>query len=332
MSTSSSLPLPLIDLTPLSSPQRSTEALTTLSQSLSNAFSTTGFAYLINPPISFTHAETFSLAHDFFSLPEGDKLSVAKKTFIQQNENTYRGFFPAQAGSDNLKEGFEMGPRAALPQIDDPRAKFNLNEANVWPERFRSRERAEKLYDELQILSSKLLSLLALALGKEASYFDSYLQHSLSTLRLLHYPAITPPSPQRELCCTAHTDSGILTLLHQDETGGLEVLSASDEWIPAPYVPGSIVVNIGDLMSQISGGKFTATYHRVRSSPGKSRYSVPFFFEPGAGCVVTSINDEEGEGVLYGKHVLEKMSGWVEFQDLEKGAVLESVEEVGVTT
>ena len=333
MTASPTLPLPLIDLTPLSSPNPTTEALAAISQSLSTAFSTTGFAYLVNTPLSFMQAEIFFLAHEFFSLPEAEKLSVAKKTFIPQNVNTYRGFFPAQAGSDNLKEGFEIGPKVSLPQIFDPRAKFNLTEANVWPEGYRSRDRAEQLYSELQELSSKLLSLLAMALGKDASYFDGYLNNSISTLRLIHYPAIMPPSPQQELCCTPHTDSGMLTLLHQDQTGGLEVLSTNDEWIPAPYVPGTLVVNVGDLMSQVSGGKFKATYHRVRSSPGKSRYSVPFFFEPGAGCVVRSVDDEAGEGVLYGKHVLEKMSGWVEFQDvdMEKGPVSETVEEIGVT-
>jgi len=99
-------------------------------------------------------------------------------------------------------------------------------------------------------------------------------------------------------------------------------------------VPNSIVVNIGDLMSLVSNHKFQATYHRVRSSPGKPRYSVPFFFEPGAGCLVKSVNDSEDTGVLYGKHVLEKMSGWVEFQDVPlngKGVMVrETVEEVGV--
>ena len=126
------------------------------------------------------------------------------------------------------------------------------------------------------------------------------------------------------MICTPHTDSGILTLLHQDKTGGLEVRNGEGEWIPAPYVPGSMVVNIGDLMAKVSGGKWIATYHRVRSSKKegsdmKGRYSVPFFFEPGLDCVVESV---DGDEVVYGEHLLQKMSGWVEFQD-----VVESVPE-----
>ena len=79
-----------------------------------------------------------------------------------------------------------------------------------------------------------------------------------------------------------------------------------------------MVVNIGDLMAKVSGGRWVATFHRVRSTKrkgemSKGRYSVPFFFEPGLNCVVKSV---EGDEVVYGKHVLEKMKGWVEFQDV----------------
>jgi isopenicillin N synthase-like dioxygenase len=176
------------------------------------------------------------------------------------------------------------------------------------------------LHTELQSLSAKLLSLLVVSLGKPSTFFDNYLTDSLSTLRLLHYPPV-PTSRQQELICTPHTDSGILTLLHQDPTGGLEVCNSEGEWISAPYMPGSMVVNIGDLMAKVSAGRWVATFHRVRSSKRegklgeemKGRYSVPFFFEPGMHCVVRSV---EGEEVVYGEHVLEKMKGWVEFQDV----------------
>lgn len=113
-----------------------------------------------------------------------------------------------------------------------------------------------------------------------------------------------------KLSCTPHTDSGLLTLLHQDATGGLEVRNANGDWIPAPYIPGSIVVNVGDLMAQMSGGRFVATFHRVRSSDNE-RFSVPFFCEPGVDAMV----GEKGKEVRYEEFVLDKMGTWVEFQD-----------------
>ena len=197
----------------------------------------------------------------------------------------------------------------STPAKKDP--IFNLYEPNIWPapkSGFLSQTRRDltKLYIELQALSGKLLSLLAMSLDKPADYFSSWLDDSLSTLRLLHYPIVNSPHissnesdfddtasissstnvsmggislsesdvssaqssifsvPEQEnvftktkesiakLSCTPHTDSGILTLLHQDPTGGLEVLNSAGEWIPAPYIPGSMVVNIGDLMAKVS--------------------------------------------------------------------------------
>ncbi|KAL2061673.1 hypothetical protein VTL71DRAFT_7050 [Oculimacula yallundae] len=326
MSTSFSS-LPIVSLATLRdsvphSPSN-TKNFIALSKRLDEVFSTTGFAYLTDLPLAHTHEDVFNLCDKFFG-PNGlsteEKMKVAKKTFVSTNTNTYRGYFPPQEGDDNLKEGFECGA-ASDKRVTSARInqKFDLTEPNVFP---KSQEDVqlycEALHRDLQGLSRELLSLLALALGKPATFFEDYLKDSLSTLRLLHYPPV-PASRQQELICTPHTDSGILTLLHQDKTGGLEVRNSEGEWIPAPYVPGSVVVNIGDLLAKVSGGRWIATYHRVRSSKkegseAKGRYSVPFFFEPGAQCVVKSVNSDEQ--VVYGEHLLDKMKGWVEFQDV----------------
>lgn len=184
------------------------------------------------------------------------------------------------------------------------------------------------MYNELQSLAANLLSVLAIPLGKDTDFFSSWLDDSLSTLRLLHYPPVSqiakPEGEQAEhavrLSCAPHTDSGILTLLHQDATGGLEVLNPAGEWIPAPYIPGSIVVNIGDLMARTSGSRFKATMHRVRAPPANAdaadarfgRFSIPFFFEPGEAC---SVPVNEGGSVVYGDYVRKKMATFVEFQE-----------------
>ncbi|PVH83347.1 putative iron/ascorbate oxidoreductase [Cadophora sp. DSE1049] len=321
MSTSFSS-LPIVSLAALSSSSPKPEDLAALASRLNEVFSTTGFAYLTDLPLSYTHDDVFGVCDQFFGpsgLPMDEKMKLAKKTFVPTNRNTYRGYFPPQEGDDNLKEGFELGTPSSRPSTSAlVSPKFDLTEPNIFPvSNAGFQARCETLHNELQTLSSKLLSLLAVALGKPSSFFNHYLKDSLSTLRLLHYPPV-PASRQQELICTPHTDSGILTLLHQDKTGGLEVRNSEGEWIPAPYVPGSMVVNIGDLMAKVSGGKWVATYHRVRSSKKegsdmKGRYSVPFFFEPGLNCVVQSV---DGDEVVYGEHLLQKMSGWVEFQDV----------------
>lgn len=233
-----------------------------------------------------------------------------------------------------------MGPAQPIltQSTVSPSSKFNLAEPNVWPDatNFSNRNQLETLYAELQALASNLLSLIAISLGKPADYFAPYLEDSLSTLRLLHYPPVESAASgsgsstqEVKLSCTPHTDSGILTLLHQDSTGGLEVRNSDGQWVAAPYIPESLVVNIGDLMAKVSGGRFVATMHRVRA-PGLSasasaigqngetqavgRISVPFFFEPGENCLVRAVDGDEGF-VLYGEHVRSKMKTWVEFQD-----------------
>jgi isopenicillin N synthase-like dioxygenase len=200
--TTSFSSLPIIDLQSLSSSSPTPSDLLTLSKTLHNAFATTGFAYLINAPLTFSHNQVFQLASDFFSLPEAEKTHLAKQTFVKSNQNTYRGYFPPQPGQqDNLKEGFEIGPAEPLPQLQQSKKrKFDLAEPNVWPSTptyQTSRSQLEKFYSELQTLSSTLLSLLAVSLNKPADHFAHYLKDSLSTLRLLHYPpqASKPPSP-----------------------------------------------------------------------------------------------------------------------------------------
>ncbi|KUJ16875.1 putative iron/ascorbate oxidoreductase [Mollisia scopiformis] len=321
MSTSFSS-LPVVSLSALSSPSPDPGELTALSTRLDEAFSTTGFVYLKDLPLTFSHEDVFALCDEFFGangLSMEEKMTLAKKTFIKTNKNTYRGYFPTQAGADNVKEGFELGtPSIKTTVLPLTSSKFDLTEPNVFhPSYADFQARCEMLHTELQSLAARLLSLLAISLGKPATFFDHYLFESLSTLRLLHYPPV-PAERQQELICTPHTDSGILTLLHQDSTGGLEVQNTEGDWISAPYVPGSIVVNIGDLMAKVSGGRWVATFHRVRSArresgEAKGRYSVPFFFEPGLKCLVKSV---EGDEVVYGVHVLDKMKGWVEFQDV----------------
>ena len=324
--------VPIVDVGALKASHLNPDDTRALSQQLYNVFATTGFAYLINAPLNFTHGELFDLSQDLFSLPASEKMKLAKQTFCPTNYNTYRGYFPTQPrfALDNLKEGFEIGnPRLQTPppqQIDKSHARVDLGEPNVWPSAniFTKRTRLEEMYTELQSLSAKLLTLLAISLGKDAWFFDSWLVDSLSTLRLLHYPpsgssSSSPPNSTEsptgpKLSCTPHTDSGILTLLHQDATGGLEVLNASDVWISAPYIPGSLVVNIGDLMAKLSGGRLLATMHRVKASSERGRYSVPFFFEPGEGCVVRGVDDDGmGDGVVYGEHIRGKMRTWVEY-------------------
>lgn len=133
--TTSFSSLPIVDLSVLSFKNPSPETLQALSEELHDVFATTGFAYLVNAPLTFSHEDVFGLASDFFQLSTAEKMRLAKKTFARSNKNTYRGYFPTQPGQmDNLKEGFEVGPPVAPRKSHFGKQKFELAEPNVWPQ------------------------------------------------------------------------------------------------------------------------------------------------------------------------------------------------------
>ncbi len=226
--------------------------------------------------------------------------------------------------------GFELGHfnNSNLSHNNDSGQKFNLSEANVWPdvnELPNFQNDIELYYKECLELGDKIMRLIAISFDLDEFYFRPFFNKTVSTLRLLHYPKRYGAKDQNnlngvQLSCSEHTDSGIITLLAQDKTEGLEVRNMSGKWVPVPYIPESFVVNLGDLMSRWTNGKFVATYHRVRAVQ-KNRYSIPFFFEPNLDAVIEPLEVcAHGipiyDAVSYGNYVKSKMSNWVEYQGL----------------
>jgi isopenicillin N synthase-like dioxygenase len=116
-------------------------------------------------------------------------------------------------------------------------------------------------------------------LGLEASYFRArYTADPLILFRIFNYPP-DANSQAQSWGVGEHTDYGLLTILKQDDFGGLQVKSKSG-WIDAPPVPNSFVCNIGDMLDRLTGGLYRSTPHRVKNRSGRDRLSFPFFFDP----------------------------------------------------
>jgi isopenicillin N synthase-like dioxygenase len=261
-----------------------------------------GFFYITNHGVpAETIENAFAHSARFFALPERDKLQLDMK----QSRST-AGYEPvggqrldsqkkdeAMAPPD-LKESFYCGME--LPP-DHPWSRKQLRAFghNQWPAAMPEfKDFMTGYWNSMRSVADHLLSLLALSLELPDNWFEPHFDMPGGTLRLIKYP----PQPQNaqfnQIGAGAHTDWGGITLLAQDDVGGLEVRNADGEWIKAAPIPDTLVVNLGDLMARWTNGVYNSNMHRVNNNQsGRDRYSIVFFYtarpdaiiEPMPGCV-----------------------------------------------
>lgn len=214
----------------------------------------------------------------FFALPEAEKAAVA----MPVAGAAWRGWFPPggelTSGIPDGKEGIYFGTE--LPP-DDPavRAGRPLHGANLFPARPPElRPLVLGVLDQLTDLGHRLCELLATGLGLDPRWFRATVTADPTVLfRIFHYPP-AGRTPGATWGVQEHTDYGLLTILRQDDVGGLEV-RAPQGWTAVPPVEDGFVCNIGDMLERMTGGRYRSTPHRVRMPP-RSRLSFPFFFDP----------------------------------------------------
>ncbi len=274
--------IPVIDLTLAlaSGGERSQE----VARQMRTAAMATGFFYVRNHGISADMlAQQFDLTRELMSLP----LPV-RQALSAHNSKTMRGFMAMgtqtldEAAKPDLNECFYCG--MAYP-ADHPYvlAGYQTYGGNQWPiEVPRAAAQCEAYIQAMLALSRQLMRLLALSLNLSESYFDATSQSPMVTLRMLRYPPHPADADQLTFGAGAHTDWGALTLLAQDGHGGLEVALPDGSWLAAPPIPGTFIVNLGDMMPRWTNGLYRSSMHRVRNtlSSGQARYSIPFFYEP----------------------------------------------------
>lgn len=271
--------LPLIDIAGLFSAEPADRIA--VAERIGAACREVGFFCIANHGVDpALQREVFTQAQAFFAQPETAKRAVDKAL-----SKANRGYEPLrgqvlEAGAPaDLKEGLYIGEELAE---NDPRVqagRFNHG-ANQWPaEPTAFRPTMERYRDAMNALATRLMGALALSLQLPEDYFAGFCRDSMSTLRLLHYPPQPANAAPGEKGCGAHTDFGGLTLLLQDENPGLQVWDRhSESWIHAEPVPGTYVINLGDMIARWTNDRYRSTLHRVVNISGRERYSVPFFF------------------------------------------------------
>ncbi|WP_296229585.1 2-oxoglutarate and iron-dependent oxygenase domain-containing protein [uncultured Pseudomonas sp.] len=271
--------LPIIDIAPLYTDDAS--AWPAVAEQIDRACRDWGFFYIVGHPIGAERIDALlSAAKTFFAQPAEEKLRID----ITQTAH-HRGYGAIATEQldpskpSDLKETFDMGFH--MP-ADHPEvlAGKPLRGPNRHPDMPGWAELMEAHYGDMQDLAKTLLRAMAMALDIEHDFFEARFHEPISVLRMIHYPPRHTASSAEQQGAGAHTDYGCVTLLYQDEAGGLQVRARSGKWIDAPPIAGSFVVNIGDMMARWSNDRYTSTPHRVISPLGVDRYSMPFFAEP----------------------------------------------------
>lgn len=271
--------LPIIDIAPLyhSDPAGWPQ----VARQIDQACRQWGFFYIKGHPISAARiAELKAAAVDFFARPDAEKLRID----ITQTRH-HRGYGaiaseqldPGQPC--DLKETFDMGLHLSAEHPEVLAGK-PLRGPNRHPDIPGWQALLEQHYLDMHELAKTLLRAMALALGIERDFFDQRFEQPISVLRLIHYPPRQTASSSEQQGAGAHTDYGCVTLLYQDDAGGLQVQNRQGQWIDAPPIDGTFVVNIGDMLARWSNDLYKSTPHRVISPLGVDRYSMPFFAEP----------------------------------------------------
>ncbi|MET0290742.1 MAG: 2-oxoglutarate and iron-dependent oxygenase domain-containing protein [Steroidobacteraceae bacterium] len=254
-------------------------------EALRRAAHETGFFYLTGHGVSAALAdELLTLSREFFALPLAEKQAI--DIALSPHFRGYTRVGSERTGGridwrEQIDLGLEAEPLRLQP--DDPSWK-RLQGPNQWPRRPAGlRSAVLGWHETLQPVAAKLLRAFALSLGQPADAFDDCWQGLPNqVIKTIHYP----PGSGESQGCGAHKDSEFLTLLLQDDVGGLEV-QIDGEWRAAPPLPGTFVVNTGELLELASNGYYCATLHRVVTPPpGVSRQSLAFFFAARLDAVV----------------------------------------------
>ncbi|GGN61314.1 2-oxobutyrate oxidase [Streptomyces albiflavescens] len=271
--------LPIIDL---SAADRGPQARALLHTQLHSAAHDVGFFQLVGHGV--TEAETGALLramHRFFALPEADRLAIDNV-----NSPHFRGYTRTgdelTGGSRDWRDQLDIGAERAArtPGPGEP-AYWWLEGPNQWPDALPElRVAALAWIDRLSAVAARLLRELLVAIGAPGDFYEPVFgQRAHPHLKLVRYPGSAGDGGDQGV--GAHKDYGFLTLLLQDQVGGLQVQREDGLFHDVPPLPGAFVVNLGELLEVATNGYLIATNHRVVSPAGATeRFSVPFFYNP----------------------------------------------------
>ncbi|KAN0110449.1 Clavaminate synthase-like protein [Hyaloscypha variabilis] len=282
---------------------------TQAAQSILKGFQNAGFIYLTNHSIPLpTVSHVFSTSAKFFDRPQPQKEALGWTTPESNRGYVSHGREKVSTLTDkdevealrgqapDLKESFEIGREGAE------------GTPNNWPSGDKAAKEFKdtmlKFHDQCKVLHIEVMRAIAVGMGLEEGYFDGFTDVGDNTLRLLHYPEVKKDVFKKnklQVRAGEHTDYGSITLLFQDNRGGLQVKSPDGTFVDATPIPGTVVINAGDLLARWSNDTIKSTLHRVVEPPAPeegdvhpARYSCAYFCNPNFDRMIDAIQGTYG--------------------------------------
>ncbi|KEF55357.1 uncharacterized protein A1O9_08107 [Exophiala aquamarina CBS 119918] len=305
---------------------------------ISHAFKTSGFLYLQNHGVPAEEIATaFSESASFFARPQSQKDALGWTT-----PDANRGY--VASGREKVTQSNDPDEIAKLRESNpDLKESMEIGREGVqgmpnqWPDQLDEGGKTftrdmQKFFITLQHLHTSVMRAIALGMGLDEHFFDPFTDGGDNTLRLLHYPPVKKSVWKKnpnQVRAGEHSDYGSITLLFQDDIGGLEVKSPRGTWVRATPIPGTIVVNAGDLLSRWSNDLIRSTNHRVIQPPPKpaadgeeddpealipARYSIAYFCNPNFDKWIEALpgtHEETGkkyEGINSGEYLIMRLA------------------------
>jgi isopenicillin N synthase-like dioxygenase len=288
---------------------------------LGRALEETGFAYIAGHGVPQPVIDgAFAASRAFHASPDALKRSLAinewHRGFMAMATSTVVTSSVAKVTRPNLSESLMIMHDVTSGEVGPP-----LQGPNQWPGWLPDFRPAIDTYRaEVERVARRIIRLIAVALGLEETALDRHFAWPTTFLRLLHYPPHPAEAGDDEFGSAPHTDYGIITLLAQDESGGLQVRRRDGGWIDATPLPGTFVLNVADMLARWTNDRFVSTPHRVinnrnPSAQGGNRFSLPFFFDSDMDAMIECLPTCTGPGnppkyapVRYGDYLMDRLN------------------------
>ncbi|KAK1913924.1 hypothetical protein P3342_007170 [Pyrenophora teres f. teres] len=325
------LEIPLIDFAAFLSGDPNAKKQT--ADAVLKGFQNAGFVYLKNHGIPPSTVSTvFSHSAKFFARPKEQKDALAWYSAAAN-----RGY--VTQGREKLvvleETGTEAEMRALVPDLKESMEIGRDDQPempNMWPSGDEAakefREQMMGFFETCKNLHMQIMRAIALGMGIEETWFDSFTDAGDNTLRLLHYPGVSKSifkrnDGQEQVRAGEHSDYGSVTLLFQDARGGLQVRSPKGTFVDATPIEGTIVINAGDLLARWSNDTIKSTKHRVMEPPAKPedsdkdeyppRYSIAYFCNPNYDRKIEAIpgtfeNGRKYDDVMSGDYLIQRLT------------------------